>query len=58
MKVNAGLQAYQATRPQATDAARQRKVEILKKALESHEETSAKLDKMIEPKGRLIDVRY
>ncbi len=59
MKINPQISAYQPRSIQGpTPVSKQEhQVAILKKALDSHEEASTKLLKMLEPKGKHIDIK-
>lgn len=59
MKIGSQINAYQARAIQQTQSVdrQEHQVKVLKKALESHEEASTKLLKMLEPKGKNIDIK-
>ena len=59
MKIGSQISAYQARAIQQTNQPErtEHQVRVLKKALDSHQEASTKLLKMLEPKGKNIDIK-
>lgn len=58
--VSAAAQAYGLSRPdrvQSSQPARQHEVEVLKRALESQRDPTEELLRLLEPKGKVIDIR-
>ncbi len=58
MKVGSNLNAYAAQNVQRTPVERQDyQVKVLKQALDSHKDASNKLLKLLEPKGKNLDIQ-
>jgi hypothetical protein len=59
MKINPQISAYQARSVQGPQAVekQEHQAKVLKKALDSHDEASTKLLKLLEPKGKHIDIK-
>lgn len=56
MKISSGVPAPMPS--VSNEAARlQKKIAVLKKALESHEQATSRIERMIEHKGQVIDLR-
>lgn len=57
MKIGSYSPSVQAPQSAETNKRLEEKVQVLKRALESQEKAQQKMEKMIEPKGQVIDIR-
>ena len=58
MKIGPSFNTVAPQSAQQTEAARQQyQVRVLKKALDSHQDAAEKMLKMLEPKGKVIDIK-
>lgn len=59
MKINPQISAYQPRSVERTEGVskQEHQTRVLKKALDSHQDASTKLLKLLEPKGKHIDIK-